>query len=39
MFVYSQDDKSLYKCLNEYDGNFTKTFMILIEGWHELKNS
>ena len=39
MFVYSQDDKSFYKCLNEYDGTFTEIFMITIKGWHELKNS
>ena len=26
MFVYSQDDKSFYKCLNEYSGTFTKIF-------------
>ena len=28
MFVYSQDDKSFYKCLNEYGGAFTVIFMI-----------
>ena len=39
MFVYSQDDKSFYKCLNEYGGTFTKIFVITIQGWHELKNS
>ena len=26
MFVYSQDDKSFYKCLNEYGGTFTKIY-------------
>ena len=26
MFVYSQDDKSFYKCLNEDDGTFTKIY-------------
>ena len=26
MFVYSQDNKSFYKCLNEYDGTFTKIY-------------
>ena len=31
MFVYSHDDKSFYKCLNEYDGTFTKIFMIMIQ--------
>ena len=35
MFVYSQDDKRFYKCLNEYGGTFTKIFMITIQGWHE----
>ena len=39
MFVYSQDDKSFYKCLNEYGRTFTELFMITIQGWHELKNS
>ena len=40
-FVYSQDDKddkSFYKCLNEYGGTFTKILMITIPGWHKLKN-
>ena len=26
MFAYSQDDKSFYKCLNEYGGTFTKIY-------------
>ena len=39
MFVCSQDDKSFYKCLNEYGGTFAKVFMITIQGYHELKNS
>ena len=26
MFVYSQDDKSFHKCLNEYGGIFTKIY-------------
>ena len=26
MFVYSQDDKSFYKCLNEYGGTFTNIY-------------
>ena len=39
MFVYSQDEKSFYKCLNEKDGTFTESLMIRIQGWHELKNS
>ena len=39
MFRYSQDDKSFYECLNEYGGTFTEIFMIMIQGWHELKNS
>ena len=39
IFVYSQDDKSFYKCLNEYGGTFTKIFMITKQGWHKLKNS
>ena len=26
MFVYSQDDKSFYKCLNEYGGTCTKIY-------------
>ena len=30
---------SFYKCLNEYGGSFTEIFMIMIQGWHELKNS
>ena len=38
MFVYSQDDRSFYKCLNEYGGTFMEIFMIMIQGWHELKN-
>ena len=39
MFVYSQKDNSFYKCLNQYVGTFTKIFMIMMQGWHELKNS
>ena len=36
MFVYSHNDKSFYKYLTEYVGNFTKMFMITKQGWHEL---
>ena len=39
MFVYSQDDKSFHKYLTEYGGTFTKIFMIMIQGWRELKNN
>ena len=39
MFGYSQDDKSFYKCLNEYGGTFTEIFMIMIQACHELKNN
>ena len=35
MFVYSQDDKRLYKCLNEYGGTFTEIFMITIQGYSQ----
>ena len=38
MFVYSQDDKSFYKCLNNMVV-LLPTFMIMIQGWCELKNS
>ena len=39
MFVYFQDDKSFYKYLTEYSGTFTKIFMIVIQGWYQLKNN
>ena len=38
MFVYSQDDQSFYKCLNNMVVLLPK-FMIMIQGWCELKNS
>ena len=28
MLVYSQNDNSFYKCLNEYDDTFTEFFMM-----------
>ena len=39
MFVYSQYDKSFYKCITEYGGTFTEIFMITIQGWDESNNS
>ena len=39
MFVYSQDDKSFYKCLTESCGIYTEIVMMTIQGWHESKNS
>ena len=39
IFVYSQNDNSFFKCLNEYGGTFTEIFMIMMQGWHKLKNS
>ena len=39
MFVYSQDDKSFYKCLIESCGIYTEIVMMTIQGWHESKNS